>query len=174
MTTALELLKPRDLELGPFTPASDDADEQAAGAEGGITVDQLRRKVEALSVPPGPWKNWRLARDEDGIAWLLIDKQGSSANTLSEDVVRELGDVLSVIENDPPKALVIRSAKRGGFIAGADVGEFRGSAAPNDIEARLKLAHDVVDRLDRLNVPTVAVIHGYCLGGGLEVALACD
>jgi 3-hydroxyacyl-CoA dehydrogenase/enoyl-CoA hydratase/3-hydroxybutyryl-CoA epimerase len=174
MTTALELLKPRDLELGPFTPASDDADEQAAGADGGITVDQLRRKVEALSVPPGPWKNWRLARDEDGIAWLLIDKQGSSANTLSEDVVRELGDVLSVIENDPPKALVIRSAKRGGFIAGADVGEFRGSAAPNDIEARLKLAHDVVDRLDRLNVPTVAVIHGYCLGGGLEVALACD
>ena len=174
MTTALELLKPRDLELGPFTPASDDADEQAAGADGGITVDQLRRKVEALSVPPGPWKNWRLARDEDGIAWLLIDKQGSSANTLSEDVVRELGDVLSVIENVPPKALVIRSAKRGGFIAGADVGEFRGSAAPNDIEARLKLAHDVVDRLDRLNVPTVAVIHGYCLGGGLEVALACD
>ena len=67
MTTALELLKPRDLELGPFTPASDDADEQAAGADGGITVDQLRRKVEALSVPPGPWKNWRLARDEDGV-----------------------------------------------------------------------------------------------------------
>jgi 3-hydroxyacyl-CoA dehydrogenase/enoyl-CoA hydratase/3-hydroxybutyryl-CoA epimerase len=174
MTTALQLLKPRDLELGPFTPTPDDAEEQASGANGDITVDQLRRKVEALAVPPGPWKNWRLARDDDGIAWLLIDKQGSSANTLSEDVVRELGDVLSVIENDPPKALVIRSAKRGGFIAGADVGEFRGSAAPNDVEARLKLAHDVVDRLDRLNLPTVAVIHGYCLGGGLEVALACD
>ena len=173
MTTALQFLEPRDLELGPFTPP-DDAEEQASGANGDITVDELRRKVEALAVPPGPWKNWRLARDEDGIAWLLIDKQAASANTLSEEVLTELGDVLSTIENDPPKALVIRSAKRGGFIAGADIGQFRGSAAPNDIQTLLKRAHDVIDRLDRLNLPTVAVVHRYCLGGGLEVALACD
>ena len=71
--TPLELLKPRDLELGPFTPP-DDAEDQASGANGDITVDQLRRKVEALAVPPGPWENWRLARDEDGIAWLLDRK----------------------------------------------------------------------------------------------------
>jgi len=169
MATPLDVLKPRDLELGPFTPTL-----ALASGEGGITVDQLRSKVEALGVPPGPWKHWRLARDEDGVAWLLIDRQGASANTLSEDVINELGDVLTTVENDPPKALVIRSAKRGGFIAGADVNEFRASTAPNDIEVRLRRAHDVVDRLDRLSLPTIAVIHGYCLGGGLEVALACD
>jgi 3-hydroxyacyl-CoA dehydrogenase / enoyl-CoA hydratase / 3-hydroxybutyryl-CoA epimerase len=171
MASALDVLRPRDLELGPLSSAPTGHD---ATRDDDITVDQLRRKVEALVVPAGPWKHWRLARDEDGIAWLVIDKQGASANTLSEDVVQELGDALTTIENDPPKALVIRSAKPSGFIAGADVGEFRGTAAPADIEARLKRAHDVVDRLDRLNLPTVAVIHGYCLGGGLEVALACD
>src|SRR5262245_19496508 len=170
MATALDALKPRDLELGPFAPTL----ALAPGDGGGITVDQLRSKVEALGLPPGPWKHWRLARDEDGVAWLLIDRQGASANTLSEEVINELADVLGTIENDPPKALVIRSAKRGGFIAGADVNEFRASTAPNDIEVRLKRAHDIVDRLDRLSLPTIAVIHGYCLGGGLEVALACD
>jgi 3-hydroxyacyl-CoA dehydrogenase/enoyl-CoA hydratase/3-hydroxybutyryl-CoA epimerase len=178
MTTPLQELKPRDLELGPFDSSvgsqASNGGANAGGANGDITVDQLRRKVEALAIPPGPWRNWRLARDEDGIAWLLIDKHGSSANTLSEEVVHELGDVLGAIEHDPPKALVIRSAKRGGFIAGADIGEFRGSVAPTDIEGRLKGAHDVIDRLDRLKLPTIAVIHGYCLGGGLEVALACD
>jgi 3-hydroxyacyl-CoA dehydrogenase/enoyl-CoA hydratase/3-hydroxybutyryl-CoA epimerase len=175
MVTPLQLLKPRDLELGPLSGliASDTgASTETAGGE--ITVDTLRRKVQAIALPPSPWKHWRLARDQDGIAWLVIDKEGASANTLSEDVVRELGDALTQLENDPPKALVIRSAKRSGFIAGADVGEFRGSAAPTDIEARLQRAHDVVDRLDRLPAPTVAVIHGYCLGGGLEIALACD
>src|SRR5262245_2902092 len=170
MATALDALKPRDLELGPFAPTL----ALAPGDGGGITVDQLRSKVEALGLPPGPWKHWRLARDEDGVAWLLIDRQGASANTLSEEVINELADVLGTIENDPPKALVIRSAKPGGFIAGADVSEFRSTAAPPDIEARLKRAHDVVDRLDRLSIPTIAVIHGYCLGGGLELALACD
>src|SRR6266849_4484022 len=73
-----------------------------------------------------------------------------------------------------PKGLVLRSAKPAGFIAGADIGEFRGMTDAAAVEARLAQAHAVVDRLDRLAVPTVAVIHGYCLGGGLEIALACD
>jgi 3-hydroxyacyl-CoA dehydrogenase / enoyl-CoA hydratase / 3-hydroxybutyryl-CoA epimerase len=170
MTTALQLLKPRELELGPFTPPEAPGQQQS---DGDITVEQLRRKVEAL-VPQGPWKNWRLARDDDGIAWLLIDKAGASANTLSEEVLSELDSVLRMIEDDPPRALVIRSAKRGGFMAGADISQFRGRVAPSDLEAQLRRAHDVVDRLDRLNLPTVAVIHGYCLGAGLELALACD
>ncbi len=69
---------------------------------------------------------------------------------------------------------MIRSGKPGGFIAGADIGEFRDTTKAADIETRLGRAHTIIDRLDRLKLPTIAVIHGYCLGGGLEVALACD
>ena len=86
----------------------------------------------------------------------------------------ELDDVLSTIEREAPKGLVIRSGKQSGFIAGADIGEFRDPAKATDIEARLSRAHAIIDRLDRLKLPTIAIIHGYCLGGGLEVALACD
>jgi 3-hydroxyacyl-CoA dehydrogenase/enoyl-CoA hydratase/3-hydroxybutyryl-CoA epimerase len=145
MGTVWDVLAPRNLELGPLADA-----------------------------PPGSWRHWKLARDADGIAWLVLDKAGASANTLSEDVLTELDDVLAKIEGDPPKGLVLRSAKRSGFIAGADIGEFRGMTDAAAVEARLTKAHAVVDRLDRLALPTVAVIHGYCLGGGLEIALACD
>src|SRR6516225_8723521 len=115
-----------------------------------------------------------LAGDEDGIAWLALDKANASANTLSEDVLSELDDVLASLEHDLPKGLVLRSGKPKGFIAGADIGEFRGMTDAAAVETRLTQAHAVVDRLDRLAVPTVAVVHGYCLGGGLEIALACD
>src|SRR4029077_6068910 len=121
-----------------------------------------------------PWRNWILARDDDGIAWLALDKANASANTLSETVLAELNDVLASLERDMPKGLVLRSAKPKGFIAGADIGEFRGMTDAGAVQARLIQAHGVVDRLDRLAAPTVAVVHGYCLGGGLEIALACD
>src|SRR5260221_14187659 len=121
-----------------------------------------------------PWRNGLLARDEDGIAWLALDKPDAGANTLSEDVLAELDDVLASLERDMPKGLVLRSAKPKGFIAGADIGEFRGMTDARAVQARLIQAHAVVDRLDRLAAPTVAVVHGYCLGGGLEIALACD
>src|SRR5205807_2567646 len=97
-----------------------------------------------------------------------------SANTLSEAVLSELDAALAVIERERPQGLVIRSGKPAGFIAGADIGEFRGMTDPAKAEALLARGHDVLDRLDRLPLPTVAVIHGYCLGGGLEIALACD
>ena len=69
---------------------------------------------------------------------------------------------------------MIRSAKPSGFIAGADVNEFRGATDPRAVETAISRAHAVIDRLDALRIPTVAVIHGFCLGGGLEVALACQ
>jgi 3-hydroxyacyl-CoA dehydrogenase / enoyl-CoA hydratase / 3-hydroxybutyryl-CoA epimerase len=146
---ALAILGKRDIELGPF--AIDEAPQEA-----------------------GPWANWRMRTDEDGIAWLLFDKKNASANTLSEDVLTELDAILEKLERDRPRGLVIRSAKRSGFIAGADIAQFRGVTDSTQVEALLTRGHAVLDRLDRLPLPTVAVIHGFCLGGGLEVALACD
>jgi 3-hydroxyacyl-CoA dehydrogenase/enoyl-CoA hydratase/3-hydroxybutyryl-CoA epimerase len=121
----------------------------------------------------GPWKHWRLTLDADGIAWLLADRQDASANTLSAEVLAELDAVLTTIEGNPPKGLVIRSAKASGFIAGADVTMFRGANDAGAVESEIARAHAVIDRLESLRIPTVAVIHGFCLGGGLEVALAC-
>jgi 3-hydroxyacyl-CoA dehydrogenase/enoyl-CoA hydratase/3-hydroxybutyryl-CoA epimerase len=124
--------------------------------------------------PDGPYRNFKLTRDDDGIAWLLFDREDASANTLSSDLIEELETVLAALETQRPTGLVIRSAKKSGFIAGADVNEFRGATDPWPVEIAIDRAHTVIDRLEGLKIPTVAVIHGFCLGGGLEVALACQ
>jgi 3-hydroxyacyl-CoA dehydrogenase/enoyl-CoA hydratase/3-hydroxybutyryl-CoA epimerase len=123
---------------------------------------------------PGPYRHFKLTRDVDGIAWLLFDREGASTNTLSADVMEEFDQVLAALASERPSGLVIRSAKKSGFIAGADVNEFRGASDPAAVEAAIGRAHAVIDRLEALRVPSVAVIHGFCLGGGLEVALACQ
>jgi 3-hydroxyacyl-CoA dehydrogenase/enoyl-CoA hydratase/3-hydroxybutyryl-CoA epimerase len=140
----MDLLGDRVLELGPVADAS------------------------------GPYKNFKLTRDEDGVAWLLFDRAGASANTLSADLIEELDKVLAELESVRPTGLVVRSAKTSGFIAGADVNEFRGATDTGAVETQIGRAHAVIDRMEALRIPTVAVIHGFCLGGGLEVALACQ
>jgi len=127
-------------------------------------------KLDAAS----PYRHFKLSHDDDGVAWLLFDRDGASANTLSAEVIEELDAILGSLENQRPTGLVIRSAKKSGFIAGADVNEFRGASDPRLVEAAIGRAHAVIDRLEALKIPTVAVIHGFCLGGGLEVALACQ
>ena len=139
-------------------------------------LDVLKDRVLELGPKPdadGPYRNFKLTRDADGVAWVLFDRAGSSANTLAADVMEEFGAIVSVLEGHPPAGIVIRSAKPSGFIAGADVNEFRGAADPTDVETAIGRAHAIIDRLEALKVPSVAVIHGFCLGGGLEVALAC-
>jgi 3-hydroxyacyl-CoA dehydrogenase / enoyl-CoA hydratase / 3-hydroxybutyryl-CoA epimerase len=140
-------------------------------------MDVLADRVLELGPKPeasGPYRNFKLTRDADGVAWLLVDREGASANTLSADVLAELDSVLAALESERPAGLVIRSAKITGFIAGADVNEFRGATDPQPVETAIGRAHAVIDRLEALKFPTVAVIHGFCLGGGLEVALACQ
>src|ERR1700755_3683195 len=99
---------------------------------------------------PGPHKNFKLTRDGDGIAWLLFDREGASANTLSADVLEELSQIVTALESERPAGLVVRSAKPSGFIAGADVNEFRGVSDPGMVETRIRAAHAVVDHLDVL------------------------
>jgi 3-hydroxyacyl-CoA dehydrogenase/enoyl-CoA hydratase/3-hydroxybutyryl-CoA epimerase len=140
-------------------------------------LDVLADRVLELGPKPavsGPYRHFKLTRDADGVAWLLFDREGAGANTLSADVLTEFDAVLAALESERPTGLAIRSAKASGFIAGADVNEFRGATDPAAVEAQIARAHAVVDRLEAVKFPTVAVIHGFCLGGGLEVALACQ
>jgi 3-hydroxyacyl-CoA dehydrogenase / enoyl-CoA hydratase / 3-hydroxybutyryl-CoA epimerase len=140
-------------------------------------MDVLGDRVLELGPAPeatSPYKNFKLTRDADGIAWLLFDREGVSANTLSAEVLEEFDSILAALESQRPTGLAIRSAKTSGFIAGADVNEFRGASDASVVEAAIGRAHAVIDRLEALRVPSVAVIHGFCLGGGLEVALACQ
>lgn len=122
---------------------------------------------------PKVFTHWRLSTGPDDIAWLLLDRANESTNTLSEPVLAELGTALVEIEGIGARGLVIRSAKKGGFIAGADIRNFKGVTDAQEVENRIRRAHEIIDRLAALTIPTVAVIHGYCLGGGLEIALAC-
>jgi 3-hydroxyacyl-CoA dehydrogenase / enoyl-CoA hydratase / 3-hydroxybutyryl-CoA epimerase len=140
-------------------------------------LDVLADRVLELgpkSVASGPYRHFKLTRDTDGVAWLLFDREGASANTLSADVLTEFDTVLAALESERPTGLVIRSAKTSGFIAGADVNEFRGASDAAAVEAQISRAHAVIDRIEAVKFPTLAVIHGFCLGGGLEVALACQ
>ena len=144
----LNQLLPREQEFGPFA-------DPAAGAG-------------------DAWTCWRMARDEDGVAWLLFDVPDAKVNVLSETALTELGEILFQLEDHLPQGLVLRSAKASGFCVGADINEFQDMKDREQVIEKLEDAHAVADRLAALACPTLAVIHGPCLGGGLEVALCCD
>jgi 3-hydroxyacyl-CoA dehydrogenase len=116
---------------------------------------------------------WKLERDASGIAWLTIDKPGTSANVLSREVLMELDGILGELETSPPRGVVIRSGKPSGFVAGADIKEFTGLRTAAEAYDLIRPGQRVFDRLEALPCPTVAAIHGFALGGGLELALAC-
>src|SRR3978361_2178759 len=135
-------------------------------------MDVLGDRVLELGPNAGesrPYRNFKLTHDGDGIAWLLFARAEASANTLSADVIEEFDLVISALESQRPSGIVIRSAKTSGFIAGADVNGFRGATDARIVETAIGRAHAVIDRLEALKIPTVAVIHGFCLGGGPRV-----
>ncbi|HEX7118687.1 MAG TPA: 3-hydroxyacyl-CoA dehydrogenase NAD-binding domain-containing protein [Longimicrobiales bacterium] len=115
--------------------------------------------------------------DGDGVAWLVFDRPDARVNVLSSEVMLRLDRLLGEVEEGARtgrvKALVVRSAKPGSFIAGADVEEIAGVTDPGDAEAGSRAGQEVFRRLERLPIPSVAAIDGTCLGGGVELALAC-
>ncbi len=119
------------------------------------------------------YKHWRIETDPDNIAWLIIDRAGSSTNTLSTEVLGEFDRVLDDIKAMAPRALVIRSGKASGFIAGADIEEFLDVKTAEDAKRMIRRGWDPFNKLEALPFPTVALIDGFCMGGGLELALAC-
>jgi 3-hydroxyacyl-CoA dehydrogenase/enoyl-CoA hydratase/3-hydroxybutyryl-CoA epimerase len=112
--------------------------------------------------------------DGDNIGWLTLDKPGSSANTLGRAVLLELERQLGAIERASLRGLVIRSGKTSGFIAGADIREFTGFQSEGAALELITLGQRLCARIEALPCATVAAIHGFALGGGLELALACD
>jgi 3-hydroxyacyl-CoA dehydrogenase/enoyl-CoA hydratase/3-hydroxybutyryl-CoA epimerase len=123
---------------------------------------------------PPPLRHWRLSFGSTGHGWLTLDKADSSANTLSSEVVDELEIVLGHLDQcaDLP-GLVIRSAKPTGFILGADVREFRDVDDARTATTIAAKGQALFERFADLPCPTVALMNGYALGGGLELALAC-
>lgn len=117
--------------------------------------------------------HWHLRYDELRIARLTFDQADASVNTLSSETLEELGRAMDMLEATPPAGLIVCSAKPGGFIAGADVKGFAGLTDTQVAQAHIHSAHALLARLEALPCPSVALIHGHCLGGGLELALAC-
>jgi 3-hydroxyacyl-CoA dehydrogenase/enoyl-CoA hydratase/3-hydroxybutyryl-CoA epimerase len=118
-------------------------------------------------------QHWRTRRDADDILWMGLDKAGTGTNVLSSDVLTEANALLADIERQPPRALVIYSEKKNGFIAGADIKEFTQLQTTEQAFTLIRAGQAVFDRIEALPCPTIALINGFALGGGLELALAC-
>ncbi len=121
-----------------------------------------------------PDKGWRVATDDDGVVWMALDVEGRSTNTVTAEVLQGLSEQVGRIEIDKPRGVVIRSAKPGGFAAGADIGMLSGMTDEQAAREELRQAHAILDRLEKLDCPTIAIVHGDALGAGFEIALACD
>lgn len=120
------------------------------------------------------YKHWNLQRDKEAIIWLGIDRKDAAVNSINEEVLDELNSILQEVSLDKNAiGLVIYSAKPKGFIAGADVNLFTKFENPEQAVDFLQKGQAVFARLQSLSIPSVAMIDGFCMGGGFELALAC-
>jgi 3-hydroxyacyl-CoA dehydrogenase / enoyl-CoA hydratase / 3-hydroxybutyryl-CoA epimerase len=121
--------------------------------------------------------DWRFSVDRQGIAWAVFDREGESQNSFSRRALEELGAIVEAVERGARdrtiRGLVIISGKEKGFIVGADVREFEQLTSEREVVESVGLVNGYLDRIERMPVPVVCCIHGFCLGGGLELALAC-
>ena len=120
------------------------------------------------------YKHWTVAQKDNGIVFLGMDVEGSSANVLSATVLAELYQILTKLSKSPPIGIAITSNKAKGFIAGADVKEFTKISNRQEALELVQYGQTVFNLLDKMPCSTIAIINGFCMGGGLELALACD
>ncbi len=122
-------------------------------------------------------KDWRFSIDGEGIAWAIFDREGESMNSLGRRAIEELGEIIGRVETEARahklRGLVIMSGKERGYIVGADIREFETFTSEQDVIAALKPVNELFERIEKLPIPVVAAIHGVCVGGGLELILAC-
>jgi 3-hydroxyacyl-CoA dehydrogenase / enoyl-CoA hydratase / 3-hydroxybutyryl-CoA epimerase len=132
---------------------------------------------KALSRPLPDLKDWRFSVGQWGIAWAEFDREGESQNSLGRRALEELAQIVAKVgegaRDKSIRGLVIISAKERGFIVGADIREFADLTTESEVIDKLRPVTALFDRLERLPVPVVCAINGFCLGGGLELALAC-
>ncbi|MDT8429118.1 MAG: 3-hydroxyacyl-CoA dehydrogenase NAD-binding domain-containing protein [Pseudomonadales bacterium] len=120
------------------------------------------------------YQHWQPTLDHEDILWWRLDRAGESVNALASDVLEELEQLIAHAEAKPPRGIVLLSAKPTGFIYGADVREFSDFSSAEEVTPAIQRVHAMFNRLEQLPCPTVAAIEGYCLGGGLELALSCS
>ena len=118
--------------------------------------------------------HWQADRRPDGILVLTLNRADQGVNALSRAVLDELEAMVERIALELPKGIVIISGKAAGFIPGADIKGFEEIAAKGLVEDWIRRGQLVFQKLAELRCPTVAAIHGHCMGGGTEIALACD
>jgi len=122
-------------------------------------------------------KHWHFEIDFEHVAWAIFDQQGQSTNSFGQETTRELAAIVTAAEEaarrGEAKALVFMSGKDKAFIAGADIREFENLTREKDVEDVVREVTTLLDRIESMPIPVIAAIHGYCLGGGLEFAMAC-
>ena len=119
-------------------------------------------------------KCWNTTRSDDGVLFVTLDVPDRSVNAFSQAVIKELGELVSTIESDASlRGVIFKSGKKGTFIVGADVEEMKEIESAEQARQFVSRGQQIFERLSRVKTPTVALISGPCLGGGLEFALAC-
>ncbi|SDD36073.1 3-hydroxyacyl-CoA dehydrogenase NAD-binding domain-containing protein [Aquimonas voraii] len=119
------------------------------------------------------FKHWRPELRDDRVVVLSFDRAESSVNTLAREVLEELEQLVERIAIEKPKGVVMISGKSSGFVAGADIAEFKTYHERGTVFESIRYGQNVFQKLAELPCPTVAAIHGFCMGGGTELSLAC-